>query len=355
MFKALKTSYKIIIGIVIILIIFRLMLPSLVKNYVNKQLNDLPGYTGHVEDIDIHLIRGAYAIDGLVLKKRIDTSKYPFLEIQRTDLSVEWKQIFKGKLVGEIIMDRPSMHILKESADLSKEPSKEHWSETLKDLMPLTINRLEMNNGKFTYLDFSASPDIDLHIDSMRLVALNLANVEDSSSTVLPSTISLSGTSIGQGHLDLKMKANVLKEIPDVDMNLELVGVDLTSLNDFIKAQGKFDVERGSLDLYSELKLIDGQMDGYVKPFIKNIKVLNWKEDSKKEEGGILNAAKEAVIGLFTKAVENPKKEQIATTVPIEGNVKNPETSGWETFLGVLKNAFIEALNRGIEGSVNES
>src|SRR5690606_4509306 len=163
--------------------------------------------------------RGAYAIDGLVLKKQVDTSKYPFLEIKRTDLSVEWKQIFKGELVGEIIMDQPSMHILKESADLSKEHSKKHWSETLKDLMPLTINKLEMNNGKFTYLDFSASPNIDLHIDSMQLVALNLANVEDSTSTKLPSTISLSGTSVGQGRLDLKMKANVLKEIPDVDMN----------------------------------------------------------------------------------------------------------------------------------------
>ena len=47
------------------------MLPSIVKNYVNKELNDLPGYSGSVEDIDIHLLRGAYAIDGLVLKKKI--------------------------------------------------------------------------------------------------------------------------------------------------------------------------------------------------------------------------------------------------------------------------------------------
>ncbi|PRD54675.1 DUF748 domain-containing protein [Sphingobacterium gobiense] len=200
MFKALKTSYKILLGIVIVLIIFRLMLPSIVKNYVNKELNDLPGYTGHVEDIDIHLLRGAYAIDGLVLKKRADTSSYPFLQINRTDLSIEWKQIIKGKLVGEVILDKPSIHILAETADLSKEPSKEHWTETLKDLMPLTINRLEVTNGKFTYLDRSSSPPIDLHIDSMRLTALNLANVEDSSSTKLPSTVSLSGTSVGQGH-----------------------------------------------------------------------------------------------------------------------------------------------------------
>jgi hypothetical protein len=352
MFKALKTSYRILLGIVIVLIIFRLMLPSIVKNYVNKVLNELPGYTGHVEDIDIRLLQGAYAIDGLVLKKRTDTSSYPFLLINHTDLSVEWKQIFKGRLVGEVILDRPSIHILAETADLSKEPSKEHWTETLQDLMPLTINRLEITNGKFTYLDRSSSPDIDLHIDSMRLTALNLANVEDSSSTKLPSTVSLSGTSIGQGHLKVDMKVNVLKEIPDFDMNMQLTSVNLTSLNNFIKAQGKFDVERGNLDIYSELELMDGELNGYVKPFIENIKVLDWKNDNEKEEGGILNAAKEAVIGLFSKVVENPEREQIATTVPIQGNVNNPKTNGWATFLGILKNAFIEALNRGIEGSV---
>lgn len=352
MFKALKTSYKILLGVVVFLVIFRLMLPSIVKNYVNKELDNLPGYTGHVKDIDIHLLRGAYVIDSLVLKKRTDTSSYPFLQINRADLSIEWKQIFKGRLVGEVILEKPSIHILAETADLSKEPSKEHWTETLKDLMPLTINRLEVTNGKFTYLDRSTSPHIDLHIDSMRLIALNLANIEDSLATKLPSSVSLSGTSIGQGHLKIDMKVNVLKEVPDFDMDMELTSVNLTSLNNFIKAQGKFDVERGNLDIYCELSLMNGELNGYVKPFIKNLKVLDWKKDSKKEEGGILNAAKEAVIGLLGKVVENPKRKQIATTVPIKGNVNNPETNGWATFLGILKNAFIEALNRGIEGSV---
>ena len=85
MFKALKTSTKIVFGIILLLIVLRLALPSLVKNYVNKQLNELPGYTGHVDDIDISLWRGAYAIDRLLLKKRADTGKYPFLQIAHCD------------------------------------------------------------------------------------------------------------------------------------------------------------------------------------------------------------------------------------------------------------------------------
>ncbi|MET1054350.1 MAG: DUF748 domain-containing protein [Pedobacter sp.] len=350
MFKALKTSTKIVIGVVILLVLLRIALPGIVKNYVNKQLNELPGYRGHVDDIDISLLRGAYVIDNLLLKKRADTSKFPFLQIAHADLAIEWKSVWKGKLVSEIILDKPVIYILKETADLSKEPSKDHWTETVKALMPITINKLQVNQGTFKYLDRQASPQVDLYLDSLQLTAHNLANVEEKPGR-LPSSVVLRGTSIGSGKLKADMMVNVFKEVPDFDLNMQLTGVNMTSLNGFIKAYGKFDVERGSLNLYSELKLINGNIDGYAKPFIRNLKVLNWKKDVK--EGGFFQAAKEAVIGLFSKAVENPKRKTIATKVEIKGNVSDPETSGWKTFLGILKNAFIKAFNQGIEGSLD--
>jgi hypothetical protein len=350
MWKGINTTYKVIAGLVIVLIIIRLALPYWVKSYVNRKLNQLPGYTGHVDDIDIHLIRGAYSIDGLVLNKKDNPPKYPFLQIRRTDLSIQWKAIFKGKLVGEVEMDSPKINILATTADLSKEPSRDHWTKTLKALMPMTVNRLVATNGRFAYLDFARKPDVNLYIEGMNLTALNLANVEEAA-TALPSSVSLTGNSIGKGRLKADMKLNILKEIPDFNLNMQLNGTQLTGINSFIKAYGKFDVERGSLDMYSELELTNGKFNGYVKPFFKNIKVLNWKKD--KKEGGILSAAKEAVIGLFVKVVENPKTKKIATKIPIKGNVNDPKTSGWATFLGILKNAFIKAFNQGIEGSLN--
>lgn len=63
----MKKRYIIPVSIIVALIIFRLFLPLIVKNYVNKTLNNIPGYSGHVEDIDLALWRGAYTIDGLIL------------------------------------------------------------------------------------------------------------------------------------------------------------------------------------------------------------------------------------------------------------------------------------------------
>ena len=102
-----KTSTKVLLGLLLFVIAFRIALPHLVKRYINKTLDELPGYSGHVEDVDIHLIRGAYAIDNLMLTEDGANPKYPFLQFPRTDLSIQWKALFKGKLVGEVTLSSP--------------------------------------------------------------------------------------------------------------------------------------------------------------------------------------------------------------------------------------------------------
>jgi hypothetical protein len=53
-------------------------------------------YTGHVEDINIALLRDTYQLDNFVIRKINGKIKKPFVEIPKTDLSVEWKSLFKG-------------------------------------------------------------------------------------------------------------------------------------------------------------------------------------------------------------------------------------------------------------------
>jgi hypothetical protein len=347
--RGLKLWYIIAAIIILVIIVLRLALPGIVKNYVNKKINELPGYTGHVNDIDIHLLRGAYVIKGLLLKKKSDPAKYPFLQISRADLSLEWSALFKGRLVGEVTLDRAAVNILT-TESIDKEPSKDSWTKAVKALMPMTINRLEVTDGRFDYRDLDKEPNTDLHIENMHLTALNLANVQKTADP-LPSQVSLTGISIGNGKLKLDAKVNVLKDIPDFDMGMQLTGANLLSLNGFFEANAKMDIERGGIDIFSKLTLKDGEMDGYIKPFIKDLKVLDVKKDIKKK-GGVLRVVKKAVVGLFAKAVTNPKTKKIATVIPIKGNVKDPKTSGWATFVGVLKNAFVHAFRESLTSEI---
>jgi hypothetical protein len=347
--RGLKLWYILVAIIVVVVIVVRLALPGIVKNYVNKKINELPGYTGHVNDIDIHLLRGAYVIKDMRLKKKTDPEKYPFLKISRADLSIEWAALFKGRLTGKVYLEEPVINILTSEA-IEKEPSKDSWSRTLKALMPMTINKLEVTNGRIDYRDLNKQPNTDLHIEQMHLTALNLANVQKAADP-LPSQVNLTGISIGDGKLKLDMKVNVLKDIPDFDMGMQLNGANLLSLNGFFEANAKMDIERGGIDIFSKLKLKDGEMSGYVKPFIKDLKVLDVKKDIKKK-GGVLRVVKKAVVGLFAKVVTNPKTKKIATVIPIKGNVKDPKTSGWSTFVGILKNAFVQAFHESLTNEI---
>ena len=341
-----EITYIAIVLIISALIVLRLALPGIVKHYVNKQLNELPGYTGYVDDIDIALWRGAYVIKGLHLKKKTDPPKYPFLEIDRSDLSIEWKPLFHGRLVGKITCDKHVLNILA-TESLHKEPSKDTWTATLKALMPITVNLFTVNGGRFAYYDFNKKPAHSWHIDDMHLVATNLANVQKKGER-LPSDVNLTGTSIGGGRLKAYAKVNVLKEMPDFDGGIQLTNIDLTSLNPMLEADVKFDIERGKLDLFNKLSVMNGEISGYMKPFIKDLKVLDVKKDIKK--GGPIRVVKKAVVGLVAGILKNHKTKKIATIVQLHGNVNNPKTSAWQTFLGVLKNAFVQALHESIGG-----
>jgi hypothetical protein len=351
-----KKTYKIALVVIILLVLVRIALPFIVENYVNKVLSEMPDYTGHVEDVDLSLYRGAYTIENLVLHEREKQREVPFMEIKKIDLSVEWGALLKGAVAGEVIIQSPRLNFVaeeakEEAAEDTPMEEKEHWTETLKDLLPLTINRFEITDGKISYLDFNTQPQVNIYLNNLHLLAHNLSNVEETGEE-LPSSLRLNAQTLGGGLLDARMKLNALKEIPDFDLNLQLKQVQLPELNDFIKAYGKFDIERGRFELYSEIKLKNGQLTGYLKPFFEDLKVLNWEKDRK--EGNFFQAVWEGIAGLFTEAVENQARDQIASRVPVKGSVNEPGTEVFTTILNILKNAFIEAFEKGIEHTVEE-
>ncbi|MDO1448866.1 hypothetical protein Q0590_21490 [Rhodocytophaga aerolata] len=76
--RRLSKAGILLITLVAVLIVVRLCLPSIVKYYANQTLqNDLKGYTGSIQEIDIHLYRGAYAIHGLRIDKKVGKLPVP--------------------------------------------------------------------------------------------------------------------------------------------------------------------------------------------------------------------------------------------------------------------------------------
>jgi len=345
--KKVARAFLIVIAV---LVVIRLILPFVVLHYANKSLANMKGYYGHIQDIDLALIRGAYKIDSVYLNK-MDTNtqkQTPFFSAPMIDLSVEWKALFHGSIVGELVFESPVMKFTKEKVepkDLRNDST--DFKKLLDDFMPLQVNRFEISNGSIQYIDTQSKPKVDIAMTHVNVLALNLKNSYDSS-VLLPARVSASAE-IYEGELDFSMKLNPLAEEPTFDMNADLKNTNLVKLNEFFQAYAKIDVNKGTFGLYTEVAAKEGNFTGYVKPLIKDLDVLG-KED---RDDNIFRKLWEGLAGTVGEVFRNQPNDQVATKIPFKGSFKNPDTNIWYAISHILQNAFIRAIQPSIDHEIS--
>ena len=347
--KFVKKKYIIPLAVIVILVVARILLPYFLEKYVNKTLDEIPGYTGHVTDIDVALYRGAYVIDSLVLQKENVENTVPLLDFPKTDISIEWKSLLKGEIVSEIEMYRPQVNYVFEN---QKKQNPEggaklnDWSEALTDLVPIQINRLRVHDGKIGFVQLSADPNIDLMMENVELVAINLRNVRDVGNT-LPSVIKVNAVSFGGGSFSLDGKMDLMQRIPDMDIGFALENAEVTALNDLTNQYAGVDFASGTFEMYSEFAIADGYLQGYLKPMFIDTKLLG-----KEDKDGFFKTLWEGFVGVFKFLFKNQGTDTLATKVPMEGDLTKVDTGIFSTILNIFKNAWIQAFTTHIEGDI---
>lgn len=341
---------KVTIVIVLTLVAIRVALPYAVLHYTNKTLSEMDGYYGHIEDIDLAIYRGAYKINDIYINK-VDAKtqkQTDFFSSSAIDLSIEWRALFKGSLVGELVFEEPKLLFTKDKAeigDVAKDTN--DFKKVLNDFMPLRVNRFEIRNGSIHYIDNTASPKVDVALEQTNVLATNLTNVVNSN-TALPSTVSADAKAY-EGELVLNMKLNALADQPTFDMNAELKNTNLVLLNDFFTAYANVDVNKGTFGLYTEFAAKDGKFNGYVKPIIKDLDVVG-KED---KHDKFLQKVWEGAIGTVGVIFKNQRKDQVASKIPIKGDFNDPSIKTLSAIWELLKNAFVQAIMPQIDQQIN--
>jgi hypothetical protein len=344
-----KKRLVIILGsLVVLLIAFRIALPYILLHYVNKQLASIEGYKGHVDDIDVSLYRGAYTIEGIRLDRISGKVPVPFIKAEEMDMSIEWRALLHGSVVAEIEVQKPVFNFVNGPTKATSQTGiDKHWTEVIDHLLPFKLNRVELKDGEVHYRDFHSSPQIDIFARKIHVLAENLSNAKHTKGS-LPST-AVATAVVYDGTAKVNMKIDPLSRVPTFDLNAQLTNVDLTHLNNFLRAYGNFDVERGEFSLYSEAAAKNNRISGYTKPIIKDIKVVSWKEDIRKP----LKLIWESVVGAVAWILTNHKKDQIATKATFEGRLDDPDISVLSIIGQLLRNAFIQALVPSLENNVN--
>jgi len=115
-------------------------------------------------------------------------------------------------------------------------------------------------------------------------------------------------------------------------------------LREFIKA----DAEAGKFELYMELAAADGKFKGYAKPILEDVDLYR----SGEEEQSALKRIWEGFLDFAANVLENKDADQVAARIPFSGTIKNPKTNLFATISSVMRNAFISAFARSLEGSI---
>lgn len=334
----------------VVLILLRAALPIVLQRYVNRVLDRNEHYEGSIGDVDVALIRGAYTIEAVEIRKRNGRVPVPLLSSEQVDLSIQWRALFDGALVGEIEFLGPQINLVAASKPAQQQTGAgEDWRAVVASLFPFDINRVEVRDGSIHLRAFQTDPKVDVYLHHVDLVALNLTNSKSLSEDRV-ARVTMRATPMNAGLLRARASFDPFAAKPDFDFDGEVTGADLTQWNSLLRAYLHFDVQAGGLSLYTELTAKNDAFKGYLKPFFKDVDVLRFKEERK--EQSLFASLWESVVEATAEVFEDHSNDQIATRIPISGTVENPKLGFWTTLGNVVRNAFIESFQPKLDGSV---
>jgi hypothetical protein len=336
----------------LLLVAARLAMPSALRWYVNRTIDQSPLYDGKIGEIDVHLYRGAYSINDIRLIKTSGNVPVPLFSAKRLDLAIEWGALLNGKVVGRVLMDQPELNFV----DAGDESSSQSgvggpWLKILDDLFPFDLNKAVIRDGSIHFRAYEKKPPVDVYMSNLQATVDNLKNIRDETTPMMAS-VKAEALAMDHAKFQYEMKFDPFSYRPTFEMAVRLLGLEVTKLNDFARAYGGIDFEKGSFDLVVEVEAKEGLLEGYVKPLFRNLTVMHVPTDAK--EDNPLEFFWEAVVGVTTKILSNPPRDQLATNIPLSGDLTAPKTNIFTVVLNVLRNAFIRAYLPKLQGNVAE-
>jgi uncharacterized protein YhdP len=335
--------------VVVVLVAARVALPYVLEDVINRKLMALESYDGRVADVDLALWRGAYRLDGLRIVKTGSKQPSPFFDGERVDLSVEWKSLLRGRLVAECVLWTPKLNLVRGASEAESELGLEvNWAEQLEKLFPFRFNTIRVHDGTATFRAPGIETKDALTASNIEGEITNMTNVVKSGKETF-AAFKANATVLKTGSAAVAGSANPLARTPTFDVNLTVKNVKLPEVNPWLREYIKADAERGHFELYTELAAADGKFRGYAKPIMRDVDIYR----SGEHEENPFKRLWEGLVDFAAEVLEDQDSEQVAARIPFSGSVKNPEASMLETVVSVLRNAFVSAFARSLEGSVS--
>lgn len=341
--------------IVLMVVAIQLALPVVLLHYLNRQMAEMGDYRGHVETLTLAWWRGATRLEGIRIEKEGARVQVPLFEAKAFDTSLSWRALWKNRaIVARLTLHEPHVNFVDGGkTGASQDGEGVDWRERLEDLLNITIEEAHVVNGQVSFRNFTSDPPVHVYANAIQASLYNLTNTRDASGQRV-AEFDMTAKLFNQAPLEARARFDPFTHWEDFSLQARTTGLVLTQLNDFSKAYGRFDFAKGTGDVVLEVEAKDSRLTGYIKPLLHNVDVFDLRQDVQSDDQGLLQSLWEAVVGGGQEVLQNQSKDQFATRIELSGSLKDAEISPFQTFLGILRNAFVQAFTPRFEESLKQ-
>jgi len=332
-----------------VLLVLRLMLPTMVANWLNQRIGHLGDYRGHLESVDLAIWRGAYRIHDLrIVHDAADGESVPFFLAPKTELSISWTALMRGAIAAEIDFYSPELNFVDRAGDEDQTGAGVDWREALQRLVATDIEELRVHDGAVHFRNPVARPDVDIFLSEINGTVSELTNA-DRSEGARVAHLRADARVMGGAPVKASMDYDPLGNFDDFSLQLTASGIAMPELDDFMQAYIGIDAESGTGDIVIDLGAKEGDFNGYLKLLFHDLNVFSWKRDAEQDQDNPLQLLWEGLVGALMEILSNQAEDQFALRLPFSGRVDEVRAGGFDAFLSILHNAFIEAMKPGLD------
>ena len=204
----------------------------------------------------------------------------------------------------------------------------------------LQMDSLKLSNSQIGLVNETTTPPYRMFMSAVSLQLTNLGNQADSGRSEFQGE----GTFMGSGTTVLSGGFRSTARPADFDVRLKLDNARLTDLNQVLMAYAKVDVADGTFSAYTELTVKNGQVEGYLKPLFRNLRISDPTKDRAKPLGKRVELH---VLQFFANLFKNRSSKEVATVVRISGPTSDPKASEWQAIGKLIGNGLYRAIQPG--------
>lgn len=306
-------------------------------------------FTGRVARVRINLFASRVNVyDVRVDSRHAPAGQVPVVFIPHISIIFRWAALFRHMQDLTIRVNEPRVRMVVQDKDIDAPPEPQKEPANLKVLLgklPAFRADIDVRDGYFQYIGPVADVRADIPITALYLSIHDLTNRAIAKHI---SPVDATAT-VFEGHAVLRANLMPLADTLTFAVTLELQGVNLVLLNNFLRRYARVDVSKGRLDVYAELGVARNAFKGYIKPILKDLDFLG----ASGGRGGLLQKMWERGVALALKLLKNHRKGEIATKIPFQGTLDNPNVSVGAALLGIFKNAFIRSVKPSLDNVIS--